>query len=86
MNWRPMRTAPKGEVILVTETPNGEHYNVLQAFWGRPPGFKDKDAAWWGITFVECPEVMFDVPELRARLVAITPLCWKPMISARRRK
>jgi len=79
VNWRPMHTAPKGEVILVTETSNGEHYNIVQAFWGRPSGFEDKDAEWWGISFATSSDWKFDVPELRARLIAITPLCWKPM-------
>lgn len=77
--WRPMASAPKDKVILVTETPNGEHFNVVEAFWGRPKGFKDEDAGWWGISFATSAEVMFDLPELRARLIAITPLCWRPL-------
>jgi putative SOS response-associated peptidase YedK len=85
MNWRPMRTAPKDQVILVTESA-GEHYNVVQAVWGRPPGFKDKDAGWWGVAFATSADFMFDLPELRAKLIAITPLAWKPMIEPRRRK
>ncbi len=76
--WRPMATAPKDKVILVTETPNGEVYNVMPAFWGTPEGFTEPD--WWGTSFSLIGRgPLFDTPGLHAKLFAITPLCWRPV-------
>lgn len=39
MTWQPMTTAPRdGTVVLVTETPNGEHYNVIPAMYANMGG------------------------------------------------
>ena len=85
--WRPMTTAPKdGTVILVTETPNGEHWNVMPAAFMalKPepsmqefPPDNSEDGRWWGI----------DVSRLgregplytRWKPLAITPICWVPL-------
>lgn len=87
--WRSMTTAPKdGTIILVTETPNGEHYNVYPAAWmnlgGGDPRIGEKAIGiigWWcagmsrhtGDGGGEC-----DLP-VRWKPLAATPICWMPL-------
>lgn len=75
-----MRTAPKDKVILVADQLSNEagKFYVVPAYFGRPKGFEDKDAKWWGLTFATSPEVMWDHPELHAKLISIKPIAWKP--------
>jgi hypothetical protein len=87
MNWRPMKSAPKGEIILVC-TPKGDGtLAVITAFWGQPRGFKEP--GWWGSAFSlaspRSDNEVSDESELRSGLVAITPKCWKPWPTARQR-
>lgn len=88
--WRPISSAPKdGTMILVTETPNGEHWNVVPACWmsqgagrdeGHPLVADQSDnsciADWWGIT----PSRRSDHGPLYTHWLplAITPVCWMP--------
>lgn len=40
--WQPMTTAPRdGTVVLVTETPNGQHFNVMPAMYANQGGARD---------------------------------------------
>ena len=81
--WRPMSTAPKdGTEIIVTETPNGEHFNVMVACWmalgAEEIAPNTHLGRWWGIgptrwSHSEGPLYV------RWKPYAITPLCWMPM-------
>lgn len=81
--WRPMSTAPKdGTVIIVTETPNGEHWNVMPAAW-MAQGEDNNDnnesrGRWWGIT--PSRSVPGEGPlYVRWKPLAMHPTCWMPM-------
>ncbi len=92
--WRPMSKAPKdGTTILVTETPNGEAWNVVAACWmaegsgeggrmkpderGRYPD-NTEAGRWWGITPARWSPSEGPL-YVRWRALAITPVCWMPM-------
>ncbi len=73
--WKPISSAPlDGEVILVTETPNGEIWNVMPAVYMNP----GSGPGWWGV----CPSRRSDeqgpLPTKWLPL-SITPVCWMPM-------
>jgi len=83
-----MKSAPKdGTEIIVIETPNGEHFNVLTACFmalqgnERQMAFMDKDnsgeGSWWGIA----PSHWSSNGPLHThwKPIACTPLCWKPL-------
>lgn len=81
-----MRSAPKdGTMILVTETPNGEHWNVMPAAW-MAYGEKDNPdnsqrGDWWGV------DVSHYYPSegplhVRFKPIAMTPICWQPFPDA----
>lgn len=73
--------------MLVTETPNGEHYNVIPAMYanmgGGDPRMGQKAegrVGWWGACGSrytgeggDC-----DLP-VRWKALACTPICWMPM-------
>jgi hypothetical protein len=87
--WREMESAPKdGTEIIVIETPNGEHFNVMVAcFMARMNDdeqhmWRDKDnsprAMWWGVYPTHWssngPHHTHWKP-----IACSTPLCWKPL-------
>jgi hypothetical protein len=64
-----------GTVIIVTETPNGEAWNVMPAAYMNHGG---SSLSWWGIY----PSKMSNEPgehPTKWRPLAITPVCWMPM-------
>jgi hypothetical protein len=68
--WRKPGSAPKdGTMILVLETPNGEHWNVLPAAWFPPGTFT---VGWWGT----CPIIERNT---YTRIAIGTIYAWKPM-------
>jgi len=85
-----MNSAPKdGTLILICETPNGEHWNVMAAAYMNlhaEPALE----RWWGVgvTSLLLPHLMKtlqaqDVANERGLPVgfkpyAVTPLCWQP--------
>lgn len=86
--WRPMTRAPRdGTVVLVTETPNGVHYNVMPAMYanmgGGDPRLGQKEQGiigWWGVRESRYSGEGGDCAlPVRWKALAITPLCWMPM-------
>jgi len=86
--WQPMSSAPRdGTMILVTETPNGEHWNVLPAMYmnegGGDPRFGQKEIGiigWWGVGPSRRTGEGGDCElPVRWKPLAITPICWMPM-------
>jgi hypothetical protein len=80
--WLPMTSAPKdGTMILVTETPNGEHWNVMPACWmaHRAENINPNDRLgdWWGIDVARWHPSEGPLP-VRWKPLAITPVCWQP--------
>lgn len=89
--WQPISTAPKdGTLILVTETPNGEHWNVLPACWMAQGAERERmhplvpdptnnahRGYWWGIT----PSHRSGDGPLHTHWLplACTPICWMPI-------
>jgi hypothetical protein len=87
--WRTMDSAPKdGSEIIVLETPNGEHFNVLLACWMAlsPQHLEHKNwgidntdrGRWWGVT----PSHRSSSGPLHTHWLplACSPICWKPMV------
>lgn len=82
-NWRPIRTAPKDGEILVCVTNNLGDLVALSAMWGQPEGYDHP--GWWAATFsLVSGDALRDMPELHARLMPITPVCWKPWPEGKR--
>lgn len=86
--WQPMSTAPlDGTMVLVTETPNGEHYNVIPAmyanFGGGDPRMGQKAIgciSWWGVCGSRFSGDGGDCElPVRFKALACTPICWMPM-------
>lgn len=86
--WRPIRTAPlDGTEILVTETPNGEHWNVLLAAWmnygGGDPRLGQEPVGsigWFGVAPSRYSGQGGDCQlPCQWKPLAITPVCWMPM-------
>jgi len=86
--WRSMRTAPRdGTMILVCETPNGEHYNVMAASYQLHLG-EPLMEGFWGVA----PTSRLPIHLIHERhqaveerglpadfkAIALTPLCWQP--------
>lgn len=89
--WRPMGSAPKdGTMILVTETPNGEHYNVMPAMYmnlhGGDPMMGEKAVGivgWVGVAGSRRTGEGGDLAlPVRIKPLIITPICWQPMPTA----
>lgn len=84
-DWRPISSAPKdGTVIIVTETPNGEHYNVVPAAWmayGAKGLDNEGEGRWWGMDVARWAGEEGPL-YVRFKPLAITPICWKPMPDA----
>ena len=84
-SWLPMRSAPKdGTMILVTETPNAEHWNVVPASWmayGRTDDpDNSKHGGWWG---VDASRYTNEGPlYTKFKPLACTPICWMPFPEA----
>ena len=85
-DWKPMKDAPKdGTMILITETPNGESYNVFPACYMKAHGNPTLEG-WWGAGRTSIPPIhlMKEFPNeeqgvVGYRLIFCTPLCWQPM-------
>lgn len=86
--WRGMECAPKdGSEIIVIETPNGEHFNVMVACFmalqseSKQDEWRDRDNSvegdWWGAY----PTHWSGNGPLHThwKPIACTPLCWKPL-------
>ena len=91
-NWRPMKTAPRdGTIILVCETPNGEHWNVLPACYinmGGPVAPRGtvahQSVGWWAVSTTKrgCASYVEggDCPlPVNFKPLFATPVCWMPM-------
>jgi hypothetical protein len=87
--WRSMASAPRdGTMILVCESPNGEHYNVLPASYQLHLG-SDYLEGFWGAapSSMLPPHLIHELHEkvserglpVNFRAIALTPLCWQPM-------
>lgn len=84
-----MRSAPRdGTMILICESPNGEHWNVVPAAYQLHMG-ESLLEGFWGVTTTsrlpchlihEHGQAVLD-SGLPAdfKALAITPLCWQPM-------
>lgn len=89
MKWKSMKSAPMdGTVIIVTETPNSVHFNVMPAAYmnmgGGDPRVGQKaigNIGWWGVGESRYTGEGGDESELPVRWkpYAITPICWMPM-------
>jgi hypothetical protein len=87
--WRSMRSAPRdGTIILVCETPNGEHWNVMPASYQLHLGDTRMEGFWGVSTTSRLPPHLHDERDDVARerglpvdfkALAITPLCWQPL-------
>ena len=87
--WLPMHLAPRdGTIILVCESPNGEHWNVMPASYQRHLGNKLLEG-FWGVGSTSRLPIHIQPPDGHAdddcrlpvdfRSLAITPVCWQPM-------
>jgi hypothetical protein len=84
-----MTSAPKdGTLVLVCETPNGEHWNVMAAAYMNLHG-KGTLEQWWGIGLTSLLMTHLWTVEAQAaadarglpvglKPYAISPLCWRP--------
>lgn len=87
--WRSMRSAPRdGTMILVCESPNGEHFNVMPASYQLHLGEALMEGFWGVCPTSRIPPHLGREREEAVRergipadfkAVAITPLCWQPM-------
>ena len=74
-------------MVLITETPNGEHYNVLPAMYmnlgGGSPSLGEKAegiVGWWGIAGSRRTGEGGDCQlPVRLKPLACTPICWMPL-------
>lgn len=86
--WRSMRTAPRdGSMILICETPNGEHWNVMAASYQLHLGNEHMEGFWgvWPSSRLPLHLMRDDngLAEERGlpvdfRAIACTPVCWQP--------
>ena len=66
-------------MILVTETPNGEHWNVVPASWmaygqnDNPDNSSHGD--WWGVDVSHWSPGEGPL-HVRLKALSITPVCW----------
>lgn len=84
-----MRSAPRdGTMILICETPNGEHWNVMPASYQLHLGEPRMEGFWGVSTTSWLPAHLIHERGQAVREsglpadfkgVAITPLCWQPM-------
>lgn len=88
MAWRPMTKAPKdGTMVLVIETPNGVHFNVLPAMYmnlgaGDPRMGQKAEGCigWWAVCGSRYTGEGGDCAlPVRFKPLACTPICWMPM-------
>lgn len=87
-SWRPMGLAPMdGTVILVTETANGEDFNVLPAaymnFGGGNPLLNQNPTGvigWWAVCASRYSGQGGDCTlPTKWKPLRSTPVCWQPM-------
>lgn len=87
-NWRPMKSAPTdGTMVIVLETPNGEHFNVLPAMYmnygGGDPRLGENPVGlrrWWAFTGSRRTGEGGDCSlPVRVKPLASTPIAWQPM-------
>lgn len=89
MGWRSMRSAPRdGTIILVCETPNGEHWNIMPASYQIHQGNEHLEGFWGVAPTSRLPIHLIQAGDNVAserglpvdfRALAITPLCWQPL-------
>lgn len=88
MKWQPISTAPKdGTDILVLETPNGEHFNVMVAAYfnygaGDPRLGENPNGSkrFWGVIPTRWSGDGGDCTlPVRWQPIACTPIAWKPL-------
>lgn len=88
MNWRPMKSAPTdGTLVIVLETPNGEHFNVLPAAYmnlgGGDPRLGERAEGcigWWAIIPSRRTGEGGDCElPVRWKPLASHPVAWQPM-------
>jgi hypothetical protein len=86
--WRPMSTAPMdGTLILVIETPNGEHFNVFPAAFmnlnGGHPQMNQPSIGligWWAVAPSRYSGQGGNCTlPVSWKPLASTPVCWMPM-------
>lgn len=91
MSWLPISTAPRdGTMVLVTETPNSEHWNVIPAMFmnkgGGDPRMGQEATGmigWWGVCGSRYTGEGGDCTlPVRFKALAIMPICWMPMPDA----
>lgn len=89
--WRSMKSAPAdGTMVIVLETPNGEHFNVMPAMYmnlgGGDPRLGQKPEGyigWVGIAGSRYGGEGGDCElPVRTKTYIITPLAWKPISEA----
>jgi hypothetical protein len=88
MDWKPMTTAPRdGTMVLITETPNGEHYNVMPAMYMNLGGGDERmgqkpegSIGWWAFCGSRWSGEGGDCAlPVRVKPLACHPICWMPM-------
>lgn len=86
--WQPGSTAPTdGTMVLVLETPNGEHYNIVPAMFMNKGGGDPRIGqqaegmiGWWGVCGSRYTGDGGDCTlPVKFKALALSPIAWKPI-------